>query len=124
MRSALQCTGIDAADVDYVNLHGTGTKANDTAEDMAVAQVFGDQILCSATKGSTGHALGAAGIVESLICCLAIDRSFVPGTANLSVRDTTLKLRPAISGEEASIGVALTNSFGFGGSNCSLLFGK
>jgi 3-oxoacyl-[acyl-carrier-protein] synthase-1 len=124
MRAALEMSGIAAQEVDYLNLHGTGTRNNDAAEDAAVGAVFGDRITCSATKGGTGHTLGAAGAVEAVITLLALRHGFVPGTANTRNSDPQFALRLQLRSQARPLARAMSNSFGFGGSNCSLLFGR
>lgn len=124
MRAALRHANCDAETVEYINLHGTGSPANDRAEDLAVCAVFGTHTLCSATKGLTGHALGAAGILESVICLLALRHGLVPGTANTRARDPRLSVNLLVEPQRGRLRRALTNSFGFGGNNCSLLFGR
>ena len=124
MRAALASAGLNPGDIEYVNLHGTGTRNNDAAEDMAVYSVFGDAVACSATKGSTGHALGAAGAVEAVITLLCLREGFIPGTANSTRVDSTFRSKVCLETSNRSIGHAMTNSFGFGGSNCSLIFGR
>lgn len=123
MRAALARAGLDADDIDYVNLHGTATPANDAAEDKAVAAVFGSRVACSSTKGFTGHALGAAGAVEAAITLLAMDSGFVPAGLGLVTPDPRLRARYAARTERRLLRRAMSNSFGFGGSNCSLVFG-
>lgn len=123
MQSALRAAGLDAAAIDYLNLHATATPANDRAEDRAVARCLPGHAGVSATKGWTGHTLGASGITEAVICLLALERGFLPGTLNRGAADpelTTEVLETTIPGTPA---VAMTNSFGFGGTNCSLIFG-
>ncbi len=123
MRQALDSAGLEPSDIDYVNLHGTATKSNDASEDKAVFEVFGGQTPCSSTKGATGHLLGAAGITEAIISILAIEHGFVPGSANTRSVDPTLKSNYLLESRQAKVTRALTNSFGFGGSNCSLVLG-
>jgi len=123
MRAALERAGIEPAQVDYVNLHGTGTPANDRAEDAAVFGLFGRSVACSSTKGWTGHTLGAAGIVEAVISLLCLRQGLVPGSLNLERLDPALKSRVAVAAEPRRLDRVLSNSFGFGGNNCSLLFG-
>ena len=122
MRAALATAGIAPSEIGYVNLHGTGTPTNDAAEDAAVCSVLGAAVPRSSTKGATGHALGAAGIVEAVItlCCLADD--FLPGTANTMHVDPAIRGDVLLEGRSASVQFALSNSLGFGGSNCSLIF--
>ena len=124
MQSALECAHLSAGDVDYINLHGTASKANDASEDRAVYEVFGDAVACSGTKGWTGHTLGASGGVEALICLLALDHDFRPGTLNTRHIDPACRSRVEREGAAASLRVAMSNSFGFGGSNCTLAFGR
>lgn len=123
MRRALRSAGIGARDLDYVNLHGTGTPANDETEDRAVVAVLGDATPCSSTKGWTGHTLGAAGIVEALFAVLSVTEGFIPGTLNTREPDARLSARIVLDGHDAEVRRALSNSFGFGGSNCSLVLG-
>ena len=124
MRSALAGAGLSAHDIDYINLHGTGTRNNDAAEDAAVDAVFSNDVPCSGTKGWTGHTLGAAGAVEAIITLLCLRHGFVPGTLNTTHIDPRLKCRVVLKGESRRIAHAMSNSFGFGGSNCSLIFGR
>ena len=124
MREALAMAQLVPQRVDYLNLHGTGTRNNDAAEDAAVRAVFGGSVACSATKGWTGHALGAAGAVEAVITLLALRHGFLPGTANTRRVDPQFGLRLQLQTEERALARAMSNSFGFGGSNCSLLFGR
>ncbi|HEX7928249.1 MAG TPA: beta-ketoacyl-[acyl-carrier-protein] synthase family protein [bacterium] len=124
MEDALARGDIAAERVDYVNLHGTATPTNDAAEDHAVTKLFGTGVPCSSTKGWTGHTLGAAGIVEALITLLAIEHGYLPGTLNLERRDPALRAGVLQHGHAGNVRVALSNSFGFGGNNCSLLFGR
>lgn len=126
MQSALARAALPPHRIDYINLHGTGTPANDRAEDRAIVRLFGrgdDAPTCSATKGWTGHTLGAAGIVEALICILCLRSGFVPGTLNTRALDPAIESNVILAGERRPLRTALSNSFGFGGSNCSLIFG-
>jgi 3-oxoacyl-[acyl-carrier-protein] synthase-1 len=123
MRAALDRAGVRPREVDYINLHGTGTPANDRAEDAAVHAVFGDAVPCSSTKGWTGHTLGAAGIVEAVVALLCLEHGLLPGSLNLRRVDPALRSRIALEAEARPLRRVLSNSFGFGGSNCSLLFG-
>ena len=124
MEQALAAAGIGPADVDYVNLHGTGTPSNDAAEDKAVMAVFGDRVACSSTKGLTGHALGAAGGAEAVIALLALEDQHVPGSPGTRDVDPALHARYQRTGQDQAVARVMTNSFGFGGSNCSLVFGR
>ena len=123
MQRALASAAIDPAAIDYINLHGTGTISNDIAESLAVEAVFGRDIACSSTKGATGHALGAAGALEAVICALALQHGFLPGGLNLQVLDPACHLRYLAHNCPAIAQYAVSNSFGFGGTNCSLIFG-
>ena len=110
--------------IDYINLHGTASQKNDEVEARVVADMFPARTLASSTKGWTGHTLGAAGIVEAVITFLAMDTGLVPGTLNAEQLDPACGPQIRIRNESADVRFALSNSFGFGGSNCSLLFGK
>ncbi|MFO1026858.1 MAG: beta-ketoacyl-ACP synthase [Acetobacteraceae bacterium] len=123
MRAALATAGVDGATIDYINLHGTGTKANDAMEDLAVCSVFGTDTPCSSTKAWTGHTLGAAGIVEAVIACLCIRHGFMPGCLGVTQVDPQFRARVLADNVDAPVRRVLSNSFGFGGINCSLLFG-
>jgi 3-oxoacyl-[acyl-carrier-protein] synthase I len=124
MQQALSMAGIAAHQVDYINLHGTATKSNDAAEGMAVAALFGAQVACSSTKGHTGHALGAAGIVEAALCALAMEHGMTPAGVNTQAVDPTIGINYQLKNTQHAPKVVLSNSFGFGGSNCSLLLVK
>ncbi len=123
MQAALDSAGLGPADIDYINLHGTASKTNDAAENRAVCELFGAGTACSSTKGATGHLLGAAGITEAVISVIAIEQGMMPGSANTRRFDPALRGHYLIDGREASVRRVLTNSFGFGGSNCSLVLG-
>ncbi|HEU0289199.1 MAG TPA: beta-ketoacyl-[acyl-carrier-protein] synthase family protein [Burkholderiales bacterium] len=123
MQRALDSAGLAPADIDYINLHGTATRTNDAAEDAAVRGLFGTDTACSSTKGATGHLLGAAGITEAIISILAIEHDLMPGSANTRAVDPDLKSRYLLASREARVRRVLSNSFGFGGSNCSLVLG-
>jgi 3-oxoacyl-[acyl-carrier-protein] synthase-1 len=124
MRDALARGGIDAADVGYLNLHGTATPANDRAESIAVNAVFPDTLHASSTKSYTGHTLGAAGIVESVIALLALQDGRLPGTLGSTEPDPACGPQIRFDDAARDIHYAMNNSFGFGGNNCSLLFGR
>lgn len=123
MRGALADASLQADQVDYVNLHGTGTRNNDAAEDLAVCEVFGRSVPVSSTKAVTGHALGAAGAVEAAITLLALRHGFVPPGLHCEQPDPTLHAHYQREALDTRLAVAANNSFGFGGSNCCLLFG-
>lgn len=124
MRRALDSAGLDAGDIDYINLHGTATKSNDASEGRAVADVFGNGVACSSTKGWTGHLLGAAGITEAVIAMLAVEHGFIPGSVNTQKIDPEMDIDYRIENSDATVQRVLSNSFGFGGSNCSLVLGR
>jgi len=124
MRAALADAGLQPADIDYINLHGTATPSNDAAEDRAVASVFGTDTPCSSTKGATGHTLGAAGGVEAAIALLSIRHGLMPGGLNTEQIDPALRLNYLRANRAAPVRRVLSNSFGFGGSNASLVFGE
>jgi 3-oxoacyl-[acyl-carrier-protein] synthase-1 len=123
MRGALESAELAPADIDYINLHGTATRTNDAAEDLAVGELFGPGTPCSSTKGATGHLLGAAGITEAIICLIGIERGLLPGSPHTRIVDPTLKSCYLMTHREGRVRRALSNSFGFGGSNCSLVLG-
>jgi 3-oxoacyl-[acyl-carrier-protein] synthase-1 len=124
MQRALASAGLQACDIDYINLHGTATKSNDASEGRAVADVFGASVPCSSTKGWTGHLLGAAGVTEAIISMLAVEQGFVPGSLNTQRVDPAMTIDYRIENSAGSISRVLSNSFGFGGSNCSLVLGR
>ncbi len=123
MEAALGSAGLSAGDIDYINLHGTATPANDAAEGKAVAALFGQRVACSSTKGATGHTLGAAGAVEAIVCALALTDGFLPGSPGTEHLDPTIPLDYLLQSRDGKVRRALSNSFGFGGSNCSLILG-
>jgi 3-oxoacyl-[acyl-carrier-protein] synthase-1 len=122
MQRALTAAGLEPEQIDYINLHGTATLVGDAAEDHAVFNLFGDSVPCSSTKGFAGHTLGASGAVEAAFCALAIQHDFMPGSPHTRELDSSIRSQYVSEGRPAKIDVALSNSFGFGGSNCSLLF--
>lgn len=124
MRGALATAGLQPGDIDYINLHGTATPSNDSAEDNAVRQVFGTATPASSTKGATGHTLGAAGGVEAAISLLALQHGLMPAGLNVQDRDPALQLDYLRTNREGALQHVLSNSFGFGGSNASLVFGR
>ena len=124
MRRALASARMAPEEVDWVNLHGTGTRLNDQSEDRAMAALFPAGVTASGTKGWTGHTLGAAGITEAVISLLALERGLLPGTLQLREPDPELTLAVLRDNRVAAPRRVTSNSFGFGGSNCSLIFGK
>jgi 3-oxoacyl-[acyl-carrier-protein] synthase I len=123
MQNALSSAGLAPSDIDYINLHGTASRTNDASEDRAVTSLFDGTTPCSSTKGATGHLLGAAGITETIISALAIEHDLMPGSANTRSVDADLKSNYLLANREARVDRVLSNSFGFGGSNCSLVLG-
>jgi 3-oxoacyl-[acyl-carrier-protein] synthase-1 len=123
MRDACARAAVRHDAIGYVNLHGTGTPANDAAEDRAICAVLGEQVPCSSTKGWTGHTLGAAGILEAVITLLCLRNHHLPRSLNTQTIDPKLRGSILLEDRVAHVQYALSNSFGFGGSNCSLLFG-
>ena len=126
MRLALENAGLKPEDVDYINAHGTATHAGDIAETKAITEVFGrDNVFVSSTKGATGHMMGAGGIVELITCIKAIETGVLPVNAGLSEQDEECNLK-LVSDENKnqSIKTAMSNAFGFGGQNSSIIVGK
>jgi len=124
MRQALAAARLSAADIDYLNFHGTGTPSNDAAEARAVAAVLGSRVPGSSTKGATGHTLGAAGALEAVICALALRHGLMPGGVNTRAIDPALGVAYLLENRRARLKHVMSNSFGFGGSNCSLILGR
>jgi len=124
MRAALSAAGLQGDDIDYINLHGTATPGNDAAEGRAVAALFGDRVPCSSTKGATGHTLGAAGGLEAIISALVLQQSFLPGGINTRHVDPGIPVQYLTGNREGAPRRVLSNAFGFGGTNCSLILGK
>ncbi len=128
MRMALKNAGVNPEEVDYINAHGTSTPMNDLYETMAVKTVFGDhakKLMVSSTKSMTGHALGAAGGMEAVFTMMAMDKGVVPPTINYQEPDPELDLDYVPNtARDAKIRYAMSNNFGFGGTNATLLFRK
>ena len=128
MRNALQDAGLNPEDVDYVNAHGTSTPVGDVAETMAIHKAFGahaSHLAVSSTKSMTGHLLGAAGGIEAIFSVLSMRDSVIPPTINLDNQDSDCDLDyvPNVA-RQATVNVAMSNSFGFGGTNGTLIFKK
>ena len=121
MLQALDAAGLEPGDIGYINFHGTGTPSNDAAEGSAVASVLGKEIPGSSTKGATGHTLGAAGALEAVICALALKASLMPGGVNTTQVDPTVPVSYLRENRCVPLARVMSNSFGFGGSNCSLI---
>jgi len=124
IEAALAHAGLAPGAVDYINLHGTASQKNDEVEARLVAEMFPPGTRASSTKGWTGHTLGAAGIVEAVVSFIALETGLVPGTLNTENLDPACGPQVCVGNETRDVRVALSNSFGFGGSNCSLLFGR
>ena len=124
MEIALTAAGLTPRDIGYVNLHGTATPAGDASEDRAVFGLFGEATPCSSTKGHTGHTLGAAGIVEAIISSIAIRHGLAPGSPNTAAVDPALRSNYLRAAVPMPLRHVMSNSFGFGGSNCSLVLGR
>lgn len=125
MQAALRSAQLQADDIGYINLHGTATPANDAAEGLAVAALFGSRVPGSSTKGATGHTLGAAGALEAVLCALALREGWLPGSPGTAEPDPAIAIDYRCTGSAATgLRHAMSNSFGFGGSNCSLVFGR
>jgi 3-oxoacyl-[acyl-carrier-protein] synthase-1 len=123
MSHALARSGLDAEQIDYINLHGTATRANDSAENLAITALFGNRTPCSSTKGWTGHTLGAAGITEAVIACLCLREGLLPASLNTTTVDPTFTMNVLLGNHRQPVKHVLSNSFGFGGSNASLILG-
>jgi len=125
MQLALEQASLRAHDMSYINLHATGTRMNDRSEMRAMASLFGNQVACSATKGITGHTLGASGSIEAIISLMALEHQFLPGTCGLDEVDeafTTCIIKEPLRHQKVSY--VMSNNFGFGGNNVSLIFSK
>lgn len=120
MERALAEAGLSPGDIDYVNLHGTGTRANDQIEGQVCGMFNNGHTLLSATKGWTGHTLGAAGIVEAVIAMNALQTGLLPGTLNTREHEAQFDL--LLENRQRPTRHVLSNSFGFGGNNCSVVF--
>jgi len=124
MQAAISSAGLQPGEIDYINLHGTATQNNDLAESRAVLALCGAQVPCSSTKGSMGHTLGAAGAVEAVVCAIALSTGIGPAGINTRIPDPALGVNYLTVTRHAKHSRVLSNSFGFGGSNCSLVFGR
>lgn len=123
MQAAIARAGMTAEMIDYINLHGTATPSNDAAETQALERIFSNEVKCSSTKGITGHTLGAAGITEAIICSLVLAHDVIPANVNLKNQDPGLAIKVLETNIYSKVDNVMSNSFGFGGSNCSLVFG-
>jgi 3-oxoacyl-(acyl-carrier-protein) synthase len=122
MTRALRDAGLSAADIDYVNAHGTGTPVGDRAESLAIAHVLGD-VPVSSFKGAVGHTIAAAGAVEAALCLAAFDTGVLPGTVGLDDPDPECPANVLRDPVARRPSVVLSNSFGFGGQNCAVILG-
>jgi 3-oxoacyl-[acyl-carrier-protein] synthase-1 len=120
---ALERGGVVPRDIDYINLHGTASHKNDEVEARIVAELFPPRTHASSTKGWTGHALGSAGILEAVVTLLALESGLTPGTLNSRELDPACGPQIRLENGDREVRRALSHSFGFGGSNCVLLFG-
>jgi 3-oxoacyl-[acyl-carrier-protein] synthase I len=124
MQAALSSASLEPQQIDYINFHGTGTASNDAAEARAVADTLGSAVPGSSTKGATGHTLGAAGALEAAICALALREQLLPAGVNSTQIDPSLPVCYVQENRRAHVRYVMSNSFGFGGSNCSLILGR
>ncbi len=130
MKKAIEEAEIDVTEIDYINVHGTSTPLGDIAETKAIKDLFGEHAYClniSSTKSMTGHLLGAAGVIESIACIMAVKNDIVPPTINHKTKDPEIdeKLNLTLNkAQKRNVNYALSNTFGFGGHNASVLFKK
>lgn len=124
MQQALDIAELTTDKIDYINLHGTSSRANDLIEGQLISSMFPKSTQVSSTKAWMGHTLGAAGITEALIAADALKRSVVPGSMNLDELDHELDLSVQAANIDRELAFVMSNSFGFGGNNCCLIFGK
>jgi 3-oxoacyl-[acyl-carrier-protein] synthase-1 len=124
MLKALETAALVPSDIQYLNLHGTGTPSNDDSEARAVSAVLGSEVPASSTKGATGHTLGAAGALEAVICALALREGLMPAGVNTTAVDPALAVHYLCENRAARLERVMSNSFGFGGSNCCLILGR
>lgn len=124
MQQALQRAHLSPDDIDYINLHGTATRMNDEVEARAITRIFARPLPCSSTKAWTGHTLGAAGIVEAVITLLSLERGLIPGNLFCDQPEPGIQDYLQLQNAACSLQHAMSNSFGFGGNNCSLIFAR
>ena len=124
MSRAMRSAGLAPDQIDFIKLHGTATPANDAAESAAVAEVFGTSVPAASLKGLIGHTLGAAGAVEAVMCLYAMAEGLVPGTAGLRSADPGITIPVRQCTEPGVLRHVLSNAFGFGGSNCTLILSQ
>ena len=121
---ALARAGVGCDQIGYINLHGTASTKNDEVEAALVARRFGPAVHASSTKGMSGHTLGAAGIVEAAVSLLALETGWLAGTPNTQELDAVCGPQVRLAPAQAPVDLVLSNSFGFGGNNCALIFGR
>lgn len=124
MSGALASAGLDPDAIDYINAHGTATPFNDQAEDMAISAEIGTRVPVASTKGWTGHTLGAAGAIESVLSILSLEEGTAFGTLNTENVDPALGCNIITEHQQLPLNVVMSNSFGFGGNNCVLILGR
>jgi 3-oxoacyl-[acyl-carrier-protein] synthase II len=132
MEAALQDAGLEPSDIDYINVHGTSTHVGDLSESKAIKDVFGEnayKLNISSTKSMTGHLLGAAGAVEAMVCVLSVKNDIVPPTINHVEGDDDPEIDYNLNftfnkAQKRTVRAALSNTFGFGGHNASVIFKK
>ena len=124
MTQALKRAALSPESVDYINLHGTSSRANDLIEGKLISELFPASVRCSSTKAWMGHTLGAAGITEAIIAMDTLQTNVIPGSKNLETLDEALDFSIKATDEEKVCQHVMTNSFGFGGNNCTLLFSR
>ncbi len=124
MTQALERAGLTPSSIDYINLHGTSSRANDLIEGKLISDLFPDSVRCSSTKAWMGHTLGAAGITEAIIALDTLYTNVLPGSKNLDTLDAELNFSIKATDEHKVCQHVMTNSFGFGGNNCTLLFSR
>jgi 3-oxoacyl-[acyl-carrier-protein] synthase-1 len=124
MERALSAAGLEPDAIDYINLHGTATRVGDAAEDCAITSLLGEAVPCSSTKGQIGHTLGAAGIIETIIAALALEHGVIPGSPMTETVDPDFRCNYMRRSQARPLSRVMSNSFGFGGSNCSLILGR
>lgn len=127
MERAIQKAGLTADDIDYINAHGTATKMGDEIEVIAIKSVFGENhhVLVSSTKGATGHMMGAGGITETIACVQAVREDIIPPTLNYTTPDPECDINLVVNTpRKTTVNTAMSNAFGFGGQNASVIVGK
>ena len=130
MKLAIEDAGIDVTDIDYINVHGTSTPLGDIAETKAIKSLFGDHaynLNISSTKSMTGHLLGAAGVIETIACIMSVKNDIVPPTINHETNDPDIDENLNLTlnkAQKRTVNYALSNTFGFGGHNASILVKK